>query len=274
MIANRFKRLLASVGALESVLHWKRRFMPAERAFRPCTPHLLIAIARSLRWLDKEDLLEGSDYLEFGIFRGFSLWYAQMMARDIGVTHMRFFGFDSFQGLPEPRGVDSDGEFRAGDYSCLRRDVEQHLDANGVDWSRTFLVEGWFNRTLSGATRERYALRRCGLCVIDCDLYESTAAVLAFLTPLIQNPMIVLFDDWNSFGASDEKGERRAFTEFLGRNPTVSAEPFCAFGGHGQGFVLQPHPASVGEPIEINLRASSGARLRCSSIAFPRSSLR
>jgi hypothetical protein len=41
------------------------------------------------------------DYYEFGLYRGHSLWSAQQAADRLGISGMRFFGFDSFEGLPE-----------------------------------------------------------------------------------------------------------------------------------------------------------------------------
>ena len=76
------------------------------------------------------------------------------------------------------------------------------------------------------------------LALIDCDLYSSTVSVLDFLDNLLQDGSILMFDDWNCFGKSDERGERRAFREFLARHPIWRADPFVSFGWHGQSFVL------------------------------------
>src|SRR5687768_4046277 len=41
------------------------------------------------------------DYLEFGVFKGASLLYAQQRADELKLGAMRFIGFDSFEGLPD-----------------------------------------------------------------------------------------------------------------------------------------------------------------------------
>jgi len=105
------RKLFKKVGLLEVARSIKRKFTYVENAFMPCNPHLLIAVNRSLRWCLERGFAEKSDYLEFGIFRGFVLWYAQALARDFGIKDMRFFGFDSFFGLPAPEGIDEGGEF-------------------------------------------------------------------------------------------------------------------------------------------------------------------
>jgi hypothetical protein len=151
---------------------------------------------------------------------------------------MRFFGFDSFQGLPEPAGVDVAGEFRKGDYACSRPEVTATLEKRGVDWGRTHLVEGWYDQSLTAKLKCTLAPGQVGVALVDCDLYESTVPVLRFLASLVQDGSILLFDDWNCFDRSDQKGERRAFREFLEANPRFSAERWFNFGRRGQAFVL------------------------------------
>jgi hypothetical protein len=233
------RKVLNKVGLLETARSVKRRWFPADLSFRPCTPHLLIAVNKALRWCAEQGIAEGSDYLEFGIFRGFTLWYAQAIAREMPVRDLRFYGFDGFAGLPPPGGIDKNGDFNEGQYGCSRKEVEGYLSTYGVDWAKTFLVEGWFEQSLTGETRRRLGLRKCSLCVIDCDLCESARLALDFVAPLVQDRSVVLFDDWTSFGNDPNRGEQRAFAEFLAANRHVRAEPFASFGGHGQGFVLR-----------------------------------
>jgi O-methyltransferase len=239
------RKALKKVGLLESMTSFKRKFIPANNSFMPCTPHLLIAVNRGLHWCVENRLIEGTDYLEFGVFRGFTLWYVQALARDMGVHDLRFFGFDSFFGLPPINGIDSGGEFQEAAYTCPRNDVERFLTSYGVDWTRTHLVEGWFQKTLTQKTRESLNLRRCSLCVIDCDLYESTDLALKFLEPIIADQCMVLFDDWRSFENDPNRGEQKAFAEFLQRNPQIQAQPFVEFGGHGKGFIARRRPSKL-----------------------------
>ena len=232
------RKLLHKLRLLNIARSIKGRVVPVHNAFMPCTPHLLIAVNRSLRWSIDNDVAEGGDYLEFGIFRGFTLWYAQTLAKDMGIQKMRFFGFDSFFGLPPLKGTDQVGEFQEGAYYSPRKEVEKFLTQYEVDWCKTFLVEGWYEKTLRPETREKYALRQCSICVIDCDLYESARFALRFVEPLLRNNSIILFDDWNSFDGNPSKGEQKAFSEFLKLNPHIVAEPFIDFGLHGKGFIV------------------------------------
>ncbi|MBA3691633.1 MAG: hypothetical protein H0W82_09525 [Actinobacteria bacterium] len=203
----------------------------------PSVPHRRMALARSLRRM-RTTGLQG-DYFEFGLYRGSSFALAHRLARHYRLSpEMRFFGFDSFQGLPEPVGVDAAGEFRKGDYACTRERVTAKLDNRGVDWGRVHLIEGWYDRSLTPELKSTLAPGPVGVALVDCDLYESTVPVLGFLASLIQEGSILMFDDWNCFGRSEEMGERRAFREFLEENPRFEAEPWICFGRRGQAFIL------------------------------------
>jgi hypothetical protein len=180
------------------------------------------------------------DYYEFGLYRGYSFWYAQRAAGALGLNQMQFFGFDSFRGLPAPEGPDSETmEFRQGDYACGRTQVETYLTRYGVDWSRTHLIEGYFDASLQPELKQSLGMRSAAVVLVDCDLYSSTVSVLEFIRGLLRDGSILLFDDWNCFDKSDELGERRAFREFLERHPSWRAEPYISFGWHGQAFVLR-----------------------------------
>jgi O-methyltransferase len=238
------RKVLRRAGLFDKARALKKRLTGRQvtNEFKPADPRLLVSMYRCLHWLADRDLLAGSDYLEFGIFRGFNLWYTQALARAMGVRGMRFFGFDSFFGIPPVDGVDKDGPFREGDFSAYRDEVEAFLTRYGVDWGQTFLVEGFFEDSLNRETLTKHALRRCSLCVVDCDLYSSSTAVLRFVEPLLGDQSILFFDDWEDFGKGAVKGEPKAFAEFLERNAQVlEARPFedlVALGGKGKAFVI------------------------------------
>ena len=95
------------------------------------------------------------DYLEFGVFRGDSLICMDRARREAGLS-FRLFGFDSFEGLPELAPEDqgwTSGSFRSNYGSTRRR-----LTKNGIDWSRTVLVKGWYDETLTPELRAQHEL--------------------------------------------------------------------------------------------------------------------
>ena len=156
---------------------------------------------------------------------------------------MRFYAFDSFEGLPESQGVDREGYRHSGmgpgAFSCNEPQFRRNLEGWGVDLSRVEIVPGWYEATLDGRTRERLPLHKAAIVLVDCDLYESTVPVLEFIRPLLQNGTLVLFDDWFCFHGDPKRGERRAFGEWLQRNPDLEADEFRRFGPYGNSFILR-----------------------------------
>ena len=167
------------------------------------------------------------DHYEFGVFRGGSLLAATRYAPE----STRFFGFDTFDGMPELTGVDTNSEFQRGQFHCTREDVERNL---GEALARTTLVQGDFTKLKPEAMPSGRAV---AVAVIDSDLYASAAAALKLLEPRLQPGSVLLFDDWNCFGASNARGERRAFAEFQEASGWRGYF-LCDFGWHGRGLIV------------------------------------
>jgi O-methyltransferase len=122
------------------------------------------------------------DYLEFGVYEGDSI---RMWSGLNTNPSSRFFGFDSFEGLPE------DWPFR------LRKGA---FDTNGrlpdVGDNRVDFVVGWFQESLprfmlSFEPRQKLVVHS------DSDLFSSTLYVLASLNSIIRPGTIIIFDDFN-----------------------------------------------------------------------------
>lgn len=158
------------------------------------------------------------DYYEFGIFRGSTLYNAYDEATRLGNTSMHFWGFDSFQGLPEVKGIDSNRDiFHRGDYECTLENVIIHLTDCGVDWSRIDLISGWFEESLKSGPTDR--MRKAAVILVDCDLYVSTVPVLDFILPLLQTGTVLIFDEYGNLG--ENSGEALAHLEFSERYPEI-----------------------------------------------------
>jgi len=147
---------------------------------------------------------------------------------------MRFFGFDSFAGIPKPTSIDANGDFYEGQFACSKKQVLKNLRRHGADLSQITLVEGFFRTSLVPKVYKKYHMEKIAIALIDCDLYSSTNDVLAFIKPLLQKNSILLFDDWNSFGGDPKKGQRRSVREFLKRYPEITFKRGFSFGWHGQ----------------------------------------
>ena len=138
----------------------------------------------------------------------------------------RYFGFDSFEGIPEIKGKDIGGAFAKGDYAASRSKVTEYLKRQEIDLTRVQLVEGWYEDTCTEETRTKFGLEKARVIHIDCDLYESTVTALNFITPLVQTGTIIMFDDYFHFHGDRRKGEACAFREWLERNPQIVATEF------------------------------------------------
>lgn len=98
------------------------------------------------------------------------------------------------------------------------------------------LVEGSFDETLPASIPSKYA--KAAVVHIDCDLYESTKTVFDAVAPALQDGTVALFDDWFHYRGNPNKGEARAFHEFLEAHDEWRAQPYRAYGTFCNSFVL------------------------------------
>jgi len=183
--------------------------------------------------------MEG-DYLEFGVSIGTTMSAAYRFATLFGLDAMTFYAFDSFQGLPEISGVDANGpcEYHEGQYACGLGQFKKNLSRNGVDLRRLEFVEGWYDKTLNEHTRKRLRIKKAAVIWVDCDLYESTVPVLDFVTDYVQTGTIICFDDFYCFRGDPNRGESRAFNEWLARNKNITAVEYRKFEAAGNSYIL------------------------------------
>ncbi|MBX2878540.1 MAG: TylF/MycF family methyltransferase [Granulosicoccus sp.] len=181
------------------------------------------------------------DYYEFGLFRGYTLLEAYKHSQNLGVVDTHFYGFDSFEGLPaaDNEHDKQDGRFFEGQFACSLAKVEENLRSNGMDMSKVDLIKGYYKDSLTEELRTHHNFRNAGVVLLDCDYYSSTREALDWIEPYLKNNTILLFDDWYSYGDSDELGQQRALQEFLEKNEGYSVEPLAEFIEHGKSFVLK-----------------------------------
>ncbi|MFH1311423.1 MAG: TylF/MycF/NovP-related O-methyltransferase [Nanoarchaeota archaeon] len=151
------------------------------------------------------------DYAEFGVYEGHSFIAAYKFAEFFGIKNMNFWAFDSFEGLPEIKGIDKEAIWKRGEYSCSLEDFMKNLKGNGIDLNKVFAVKGFYSETL----KKKHKIKKLAVAYIDCDLYESAKEVFEFIEPYLQEGTIIHFDDWNAFKGNPNKGEQKAFYDFV-----------------------------------------------------------
>jgi len=193
--------------------------------------------------------LEG-DYLEFGVYVGTSMGAAVRAFDRAEVAPCRFFGFDSFGGLPA--GSETDG-WTSGAYAASRQVAEWNLARQDV-LGRVELIEGWFDETCTVETVDRHRLGDVLVAMIDCDTYTSSRLALDFVEPLLGPDALVIFDDWyarNPDGTQME-GQRRAFHEVLARRPELVVADVGRPGFYGQAFRLSTAPVPATDAAALS----------------------
>ena len=108
-----------------------------------------------------------------------------------------------------------------------------------MDLKKVIIVEGGYHKVLTKELQRKLPLKKASVIYIDCDLYESTVSVLNFIIPYITTGTIIAFDDWYSFKNDPNKGEQRAFYEWLKRNPQFKAEEFYKIPGRINSFFMR-----------------------------------
>ena len=74
--------------------------------------------------------------------------------------------------------------------------------------------------------------------MIDCDIYSSTKSVLSFITDLIDDGTILIFDDWLNYKGNPNYGEQAACNEWLSKNKHIQLTPYVRKGIAQQSFIV------------------------------------
>ncbi|MBO6516177.1 MAG: hypothetical protein JJ975_06475 [Bacteroidia bacterium] len=200
--------------------------------------NLLVATA----FISANDII--GDYYEFGVFKGKSFITASKLYQkhikrlakngtsEFGKQRMHYFAFDSFEGLPV-KGVDQSDIPQhwkgSGVMSYPEAEFLGNLKSGGVPVSQVTTVKGFYNESLKPELIKDLNMRPASIIHIDCDLYESTRDVFGFITPLIQDGTVLIFDDYFYYRGHPNKGERGAFNQWLKENPHFISTELCKF---------------------------------------------
>ncbi|KXZ54888.1 hypothetical protein GPECTOR_4g960 [Gonium pectorale] len=118
--------------------------------------------------------------------------------KDWNVCGRKYWGFDSFQGLPNPVNEDQQGSLitgAKGQFAAGLEQVKQSFRDFGLeDPTLVELVPGWFNESLPNAAVKHIAFLR-----LDGDLFASTHDALVHLYSKVVPGGLVYIDDYGGF---------------------------------------------------------------------------
>ena len=120
------------------------------------------------------------DYFEFGVCGGLSFkWWLQKNQQPQSL----FFGFDTFEGLPEKWGAFAKGSMAVG------------LESLNISDSRATFYKGLFQDTLIPFL-ENYKSGKRKLIHLDADLFSATIFAMSQLYRVLNDGDILMFDEF------------------------------------------------------------------------------
>lgn len=180
------------------------------------------------------------DYHEYGCHRGRTFRMALTEARRHALNSMRFFAFDSFEGLPEATTEHGVSQWQKGSLTTSEDQFRGIIREHGIYIDQCTLVKGFYDSSLTGDLQKKFlsSESKISMVCIDCDLYESAKPVFSFIEPLLQKGTIVYIDDYYAgYRGSPEEGVTKAFTEFQ-KATEHQFEPFLSIGWWGRSFIV------------------------------------
>jgi hypothetical protein len=192
------------------------------------------------------------DYLEFGCHRCRTFRMALTEARRHNCEAMKFFAFDSFEGLPPSSGH----AVEIWTPGALTTSVEQFMGmvtAHGIYVDRVKPIKGFYDQSLTPALQKRFidTENKAALINIDCDLYESAVPVFDFIEPLLQEGTVIYIDDlFAGYKGSPAKGVAKAFREFR-RRSRFRFVRHLDIGWWGRSYIAYIDPGAPLDPVDL-----------------------
>lgn len=188
-------------------------------------------------WLASEyikTVKRGASYVEFGVFDGLTFTLACHALAGVCDT---FYAFDSFRGISGTLGSERT-HFKDGQYAASVETFRYNLRLSGVDEARVRVVPGLFQETLVGQAPADVGLTSASIVHVDTDVYEPARLALEFVTPVLPQGALLLFDDYDQLAASNDRGERKAVRDWLAAHPEIEIEPYRAYGTFCRSFLV------------------------------------
>ena len=184
-------------------------------------------------------------FVECGTFTGGASAFALLSMLRNETERRPYWGFDSFEGMPEPSEKDdsktvvwmygkkdgaNSGKLVGSDVNFADYDeCLNYLKGTGYPENQIHLVKGWFQDTL---VKNKEAMGKIAVLRIDGDFYESTRVALEALYDSVVSRGAVIIDDYGSFA-----GCRKAVDEFLASR---GVDPYLHYVDAGIRFFIKP----------------------------------
>jgi len=168
--------------------------------------------------LDSVSSVDG-DVVECGVGRGESFYLLSALT-SLELRGRNIWGFDSFEGFPEPSKEDSSSRNpQKGDwkeFTIKVDDISKMLQEGGIPTDfieqHVHIVKGFFIKSLPQFTGNNIALLH-----LDVDLYESYKQTLEYFWPKVSVGGVVLFDEYKQPGIEVAfPGAAMAIDQFFG----------------------------------------------------------
>lgn len=216
-IKNLIKQGLRTIGYKIEKIDPLEESIPADYNHSPFLPRVYRgALDRYLYFKDMVEKVQGieGDIVECGVSLGHGALLFTLFSDYIGKPRI-YYGFDSFEGFPDPVEKDEvtpitgKGFWANPPDTVLKVLRDGRLDENIIR-NRIHLVKGWFNETLP-----KYE-GRIALLHLDCDLYVSYKLSLETLYDKVEPGGVIMFDE---YGDSRWPGASKAIDEFFRNRP-------------------------------------------------------
>ena len=175
---------------------------------------------KKVHYLSTIEDVEG-DYLEFGVFTGSSFCHSLRCCKNLSklnpkILSTKFYGFDSFAGFGTLADDDKHPFYKDENFATSLPAVYKrvHRVAGEIKFQ---LIRGFFEDSLIGGAIQ-LGIEKSRIIFIDSDTYSSAKEALTFCVPTLQEGCFIILDDYYSYLGSDQKGVKRAFSEFIAQN--------------------------------------------------------
>ena len=134
----------------------------------------------------KLDQIPG-DYIEFGIYKGKSLYHSIKSAKRIRIDKDRiFWGLDSFQGFP----VENHNFYKNENFTSSYEKVLNQFSK----FAEVKIIKGFFDEELQKEPLSD--IKKVSFAFVDCDIYESSIEVFEYLKPRMVSGGFIMIDDF------------------------------------------------------------------------------